>query len=94
MKQSILASRRQIAIEAIAEHTQRISGQPLDLKTGIKGNTVHKQLFMLERMAAFMESMGNTSTIETVDGFTLDDILAIDGLSKAAKKSITAALGN
>ena len=90
MKYSILASRRQKAIDSIGGHAERLSGDTLDLRTGIKGNVEHRQLFMLERIAAFMEELQPESGDS---GVSVDDILELD-ISKTSKKVIAAEYGS
>ena len=88
MKRSILAARQQIVIENIAVHAERLGAGEIDLISGIKGDADHKQLQMLERIDLLLANVGNTAV-----GFTLDDILQVDGLSKTSQKQLREALG-
>ena len=92
MKAGILAARKQTAIEAIAKHAENLTGEKIDLVSGLRGNADHRHLIMLERIEAMLAMLG-TGTETAVTGFTLDQILAIDGLSKTSTKAIQAALG-
>jgi hypothetical protein len=49
MKQAILGQRRAVAVEGIGNELKRITGLQVDLTSGLKGNSEHRQLFMLER---------------------------------------------
>jgi hypothetical protein len=89
MKQSVLAARRQRVIESIAAHAERLGAGTVDLTSGIKGDAEHKQLFMLERIDATLAQAGG----QAASGFTLDEILAIDGLTKSSVAAIKAAFG-
>ena len=96
MIQSQLASRRQLAIEGIAAELEKLTGAKVDLVSSLRGNSEHRQLFMLERI---LEAIQGTSTnvvqLEEVDGeprYTLAEILAVDGLSKTSTKALEAAL--
>ena len=83
MNQSILATRKAEAIETISQLLSvDFTGLPRAL------DTEHRDLFRLERIA---ETLKNKPA--AADGFTLDDILAIDGLSKTSIKAIESALG-
>jgi dissimilatory sulfite reductase (desulfoviridin) alpha/beta subunit len=90
MKQSVLAARRQRVIESIAAHAERLGAGTVDLTSGIKGDAEHKQLFMLERIDATLAQAGGQAV---ASGFTLDEILAIDGLTKSSVAAIKAAFG-
>ena len=92
MKAGILAARKQTVIEAIAAHAERLTGEKLDLVSGIKGNADHRHLFMLERIEAMLAGVGKPeSSQETaVSGLVLDDILAVEGLSKTSQKVLMA----
>ena len=91
MKQTTLAARRQIAIESIAKHTERLGSEPIDLVTGLKGDSEHRQLAILERIDSVLAGIGAGATSESEDTavrYTLDDILSIPGLTKTSEKAI------
>lgn len=96
MKQTQLASRRQLAIEGIAAELEKLTGAKVDLIAGLRGNSEHRQLFMLERILAVMQgSSANVIQLEEIDGepaYTLAEILEIEGLSKTSQKVLQAAL--
>jgi len=96
MKQTQLASRRQLAIEGIAAELEALTGVKTDLVSGLRGNSEHRQLFMLERILAAMQgSSVGVVQLEEVDGepaYTLAEILEIEGLSKTSQKVLQAAL--
>ena len=91
MKRSILAARRQRVIENIAEHAERLGAGRVDLVSGIKGDAEHKQLQMLERIEAMLANSTAPKPEET--GYTLDEILAVDGLTKTSIAALQAAFG-
>ncbi len=91
MRHSILAARRQKAIEQIMQLASQLpSESSLDIVTIPKGNSEHRQLFMLERLAKFMETIntGDTSSVTALE------ILLMDGLSMKSRKAIEAYLGD
>ncbi len=96
MKQTQLASRRQLAIEGIAAELEKLTGVKTDLVSGLRGNSEHRQLFMLERILEAMQ--GNSVSVvqlEESDGepcYTLAEILEVEGLSKTSQKVLQAAL--
>ena len=96
MIQGQLASRRQLAIEGIAAELERFTGAKVDLIGGLRGNSEHRQLFMLERILAAMQGFsGDVVQLEESDGepcYTLTEILAVEGLSKTSTKALEAAL--
>lgn len=100
MKSTVLAARKQIAIEAIASHAQRITGGELDLVTGLRGDVNHRQLVMLERIAAFLEDVQpgetavSTETEDTTIRYTVEQILDIPGLTKTSIKAIEEAFND
>lgn len=55
MKESILAKRTSIAISSIARELERLTGDEIDLSTGIRGDARHRQLHMLERIASSLK---------------------------------------
>jgi hypothetical protein len=82
MNHSQLATRTALAIQSISESLNvDLAGLPRAI------NTEHRHLFVLERIA---ESVKNQSVESS--GFTLDEILAVDGLSKTSIKALEAAL--
>ena len=91
MKRSILAARKQKAIEAIAKHAERLGAGNVDLVSGIKGDAEHKQLLMLERIESTLAQSGGMS--QEAAGYTLDEILAVDGLTKTSIAALQAAFG-
>ena len=96
MKQSVLGQRRAVAVEGIASQLERITGLKVDLTSGMKGNSEHRQLFMLERVLAAMRAhSADVVQLEESDGepcYTLKEILAVEGLSKTSQKALKAAL--
>ena len=96
MKQAILGQRRAIAVEGIANQLERITGLQVDLTSGMKGNSEHRQLFMLERILEAMQGFSaDVVQLEESDGvpcYTLEEILAVEGLSKTSQKALEAAL--
>jgi hypothetical protein len=96
MKQAILGQRRAIAVEGIANQLERITGLQVDLTSGLKGNSEHRQLFMLERILDAMRGFsGDVVQLQESDGepcYTLAEILAVEGLSKTSTKALEAAL--
>jgi hypothetical protein len=96
MKQAILGQRRAVAVEGIGNELKRITGLQVDLTSGLKGNSEHRQLFMLERILAAMQGFsGDVVQLEESDGepcYTLAEILAVEGLSKTSTKALEAAL--
>ena len=91
MKRSILAARRQRVIENIAEHAERLGAGYVDLVSGIKGDAEHKQLQMLERIEAMLANSTAPQPEET--GYTLEEILAVEGLTKTSIAALQAAFG-
>lgn len=96
MKQAILGQRRAVAVEGIGNELKRITGLQIDLTSGLKGNSEHRQLFMLERILEAMRGFsGDVVQLEESDGepcYTLTEILAVEGLSKTSTKALEAAL--
>lgn len=96
MIQGQLASRRQLAIEGISAELKRLFGSEIDLTYGLKGNSEHRQLFMLERILAAMQGYSlDVVQLDQADGepaYTLAEILEIEGLSKTSIKVLQAAL--
>jgi hypothetical protein len=96
MIQSQLAKRRQLAIEGIAAELEKLTGAKVDLISGLRGNSEHRQLFMLERIFEAMQGQFiEVVQLEEADGepcYTLTEILAIEGLSKTSQKALQAAL--
>ncbi len=96
MKQAILGQRRAVAVEGIGNELKRITGLQVDLTSGLKGNSEHRQLFMLERILEAMRGFsGDVVQLEELDGepcYTLTEILAVEGLSKTSTKALEAAL--
>ena len=96
MKQSVLGQRRAVAVEGIVSQLERITGLKVDLTSGMKGNSEHRQLFMLERVLAAMRAhSADVVQLEESDGepyYTLKEILAVEGLSKTSQKALEAAL--
>lgn len=96
MKQAILGQRRAVAVEGIGNELKRITGLQIDLTSGLKGNSEHRQLFMLERILDAMRGFsGDVVQLQESDGepcYTLAEILAVEGLSKTSTKALEAAL--
>jgi hypothetical protein len=92
MKLSILAARRQRAIEAIAAHAERLGAGSVDLVSGIKGDAEHKQLHMLERIEAMLSKAGAEDSEQA--GYTLEEILAVEGLTKTSAAALQTAFGD
>jgi len=96
MKQAILGQRRAVAVEGIGNELKRITGLQVDLTSGLKGNSEHRQLFMLERILDAMRGFsGDVVQLQESDGepcYTLAEILAVEGLSKTSTKALEAAL--
>ena len=96
MKQAILGQRRAVAVEGIGNELKRITGLQVDLTSGLKGNSEHRQLFMLERILDAMRGFsGDVVQLQESDGepcYTLAEILAVEGLSKTSIKALEAAL--
>lgn len=96
MKQAILGQRRAVAVEGIGNELKRITGLQIDLTSGLKGNSEHRQLFMLERILEAMRGFsGDVVQLQESDGepcYTLAEILAVEGLSKTSTKALEAAL--
>jgi hypothetical protein len=96
MKQAILGQRRAVAVEGIGNELKRITGLQVDLTSGLKGNSEHRQLFMLERILEAMRGFsGDVVQLQESDGepcYTLAEILAVEGLSKTSTKALEAAL--
>ena len=96
MKQAILGQRRAVAVEGIGNELKRITGLQIDLTSGLKGNSEHRQLFMLERILEAMRGFsGDVVQLQESDGepcYTLAEILAVEGLSKTSQKALEAAL--
>lgn len=93
MKRSILAARKQTVIEAIAEHAARLGAGAVDLVSNLRGDSDHRQLQMLERIEAMLSQAGNGAVKSETAVYTLDEILAVDGLSKTSIKALESALG-
>lgn len=91
MKRSILAARKQTVIEAIAGHAERLGAGDVDLVSGLRGDSDHRQLQMLERIEVMLAQAGGAESETAV--YTLDEILAVDGLSKTSQKALESALG-
>ena len=95
MIQGQLASRRQLAIEGIAAELERFTGAKVDLIGGLRGNSEHRQLFMLERVLSAMQAYSaDVVQLQESDGepcYTLAEILEIEGLSKTSQKVLQAA---
>lgn len=91
MKQSILAARKQRVIEAIAGHAERLGAGDVDLVSGLRGDSDHRQLQMLERIEVMLSQSGAAESETAV--YTLDEILAVEGLSKTSQKALEGALG-
>jgi hypothetical protein len=69
MKQAILGQRRAVAVEGIGNELKRITGLQVDLTSGLKGNSEHRQLFMLERILEAMRGFsGDVVQLEESDG--------------------------
>jgi hypothetical protein len=69
MKQAILGQRRAVAVEGIGNELKRITGLQVDLTSGLKGNSEHRQLFMLERILEAMQGFsGDVGQLEESDG--------------------------
>ena len=98
MKQAILGQRRAVAVEGIGNELKRITGLQVDLTSGLKGNSEHRQLFMLERILDAMRGFsGDVVQLQESDGepcYTLAEILAVEGLSKTSTKALEAALND
>ncbi len=98
MKQAILGQRRAVAVEGIGNELKRITGLQIDLTSGLKGNSEHRQLFMLERILEAMRGFsGDVVQLQESDGepcYTLAEILAVEGLSKTSTKALEAALND
>jgi hypothetical protein len=98
MKQAILGQRRAVAVEGIGNELKRITGLQVDLTSGLKGNSEHRQLFMLERILEAMRGFsGDVVQLQESDGepcYTLAEILAVEGLSKTSTKALEAALND
>ncbi len=98
MKQAILGQRRAVAVEGIGNELKRITGLQIDLTSGLKGNSEHRQLFMLERILDAMRGFsGDVVQLQESDGepcYTLAEILAVEGLSKTSTKALEAALND
>ncbi len=96
MKQAILGQRRAVAVEGIGNELKRITGLQIDLTSGLKGNSEHRQLFMLERILEVMRGFsGDVVQLQESDGepcYTLAEILAVEGLSKTSTKALETAL--
>ena len=96
MKQAILGQRRAVAVEGIGNELKRITGLQIDLTSGLKGNSEHRQLFMLERILEAMRGFsGDVVQLQESDGepcYTLAEILAVEGLSKTSTKALETAL--
>lgn len=88
MKRSVLAARRQLVIESIAEQAERLGAEPIDLVTGLRGDSEHRQLAMLERIAVFLSGIEQAVAKDTAVRYSLDDILSIPGLTKTSIKAI------
>lgn len=88
MKITILAAKRRAAVERLAKAAVRLSGKPVDFSNLPKGNEEIRQLFMLERMADFLESL------DVPSGIDIDELLKIDGLSKTSTRLIEAKFGS
>ncbi len=84
MIQSQLVARRVLAIEAIGEALNAdFAGLPKAI------DSEHRQLFMLEKIAEILQNQPKTAV---KSGYTLDEILAVEGLSKTSIKALEAAL--
>lgn len=92
MKRSILAARKQTVIEAIAGHAERLGAGDVDLVSALRGDSDHRQLQMLERIEVMLAQAGGAAESETAV-YTLDEILAVEGLSKTSIKALESALG-
>lgn len=91
MKQAILAKRRAIAVEGIATELERLTGLQVDLTSGIKGNSEHRQLYMLERILDAMQGISELEEADSKPCYTLAEILAVEGLTKTSIKALEAA---
>ena len=85
MIQAQLVQRRALAIQAIGELLGiSFEGMPKAI------NSEHGQLFTLERIAETLKNQSGKAET-AVRGFTLDEILAVEGLSKTSQKALQAA---
>ena len=80
MKKTIMAARRQRAIEAISDELN------IPFSDIRKGNSEHRQLFTLERIATGLKDRSQNAETAVL----IDDILELDGLSQKSRKAIAA----
>lgn len=98
MKQSVLGQRRAVAIQSIAERILNLTGDDIDLVSGLKGNSEHRQLFMLERIAEKLKTVKMPDPVELQpilleSGFDLNSLLELEGMSKTSQKVLAAYFG-